>query len=193
MPFSEVDDIANLRRHNRTFRNAYRELQKTGWYHSNQNAWNLLQTAKPGFFLVHDGPSLFGDNGDYCLFVIEESNGRNKTSTEIGIIFDVEDNTFELDETVLHRQQQNPPFKSICDLVDYHRMNGIDLDEDFAYSNWECDYEEESDVYEGMLIVSGREEGPDSDEVESMLENLVDESKDIYRSVTLYKPILEKD
>ena len=57
----------------------------------------------------------------------------------------------------------------------------------------ECDYEEESDVYEGMLIVSGREEGPDSDEVESMLENLVDESKDIYRSVTLYKPILEKD
>ena len=83
--------------------------------------------------------------------------------------------------------------KSICDLVKYHERHGIELDEDIANINWECDYEDEYDVYKGGIIVSGREEGPYSDEVYGILDNLVEESKSKYRSMSLCKPISKKD
>ena len=100
-------------------------------------------------------------------------------------------NTFQLDEDSLdyhalkNHYQENPPFKSICNLVEYHGRNGIKLDEDIANINWECDYEDEYDV-------SGREEGPYSDEVYGILDHLVEESKMKYSSITFSVPILKK-
>ena len=192
MPFSEVDDIAKLRRENRTFRYAFWELQRAGWYHG-YHGWDLLEAEEEGHFLVHDGPCMshVSLHDCHCLFVIEESNGIDKTPSSIGITFDDEANSFQLDEDSLDynalktHYQENPPFKSICNLVEYHGRNGIKLDEDIANINWECDYEDEYDV-------SGREEGPYSDEVYGILDHLVEESKMKYSSITLSVPILNK-
>ena len=96
MPFSEVDDIAKLRRENRTFRYALWELQRAGWYHG-YHGWDLLEVEEEGHFLVHDGPCMshVSLHDCHCLFVIEESNGIDKTPSSIGIIFDDEANTSE--------------------------------------------------------------------------------------------------
>ena len=121
MSFAEVDDIAKLRRENRTFRHAFRELQRTGWYHGS-DGWDLLKSEEEGHFLVHDGPCMsphVSHHDCHCLFVIEESNGRDKTPSSIGITFDYEANSFQLDEDCLDfdalktQYQKNPPFKSI--------------------------------------------------------------------------------
>ena len=44
-----------------------------------------------------------------------------------------------------------------------------------------------------MVIVGGGDEGPDSEEVYLMLENMVQESKEGYGLIDLYKPVLKKD
>ena len=53
-------DFLSLKRNNRAFRSAFRELQRTGWYYGHGdcylNGLCLLQRAEQGHFFVTDGP-----------------------------------------------------------------------------------------------------------------------------------------
>ena len=112
------DLVSMMRKESRTFRAAFRELVRTGWYHGKDGS-DLIEKMSKGWFLIHDPPCDFGhsyDNSCNCVFVIEVSNGRKKTSTTIGITFDDEENTFQLNEDCLQNGQENPPFDSICKL-----------------------------------------------------------------------------
>ena len=188
-----MDFASRMRRESRTFRSAFRELQRTGWYHGKDGSELVYQMSR-GNFLIHDPPCLsFGHpcKSCNCCFVIEVSNGRGKATMTIGIVFDYEENAFHLNEDCLRNGCEIPLFDSVCKLVNYYQTNSIAIDWDIAETLWNMDYESESDVFEGIVIAGG--EDPDSEEIGMMLDDLVQQSKESYSSVDLYEPILKKD
>ena len=187
-----MDFASRMRRESRTFRSAFRELQRSGWYHGKDGSELVYQMSR-GKFLIHDPPCDFGHSGNpcNCSFVIEVSNGRGKTTMTIGIVFDYEADAFHLNEDCLRNGYVIPLFDSVCKLVKYYQINSIALEWDLAEILWNIDYESESDVFEGIVIAGG--EDPDSEEIGMMLDDLVQQSKESYTSVDLYEPILKKD
>ena len=175
MSTSEEDLISSMRRQSKTFRFAFRELQRTGWYHDSNDRYSQLQSTSHGNFIIHDGPCSFHGSCD-CLFVLEVSNGRKQASTPIGITFDIEADTFQLNEDCLHRYQKNPPFNSICDLVEYYQKNVMEI---LVLDN--------EDEFGNIIIYNG-----DPDAIDGMFQNSRLESQNKYLPIVLDNPILKK-
>ena len=169
-----------LRRKSRNFRSAFREFQKSGFYHGPDDGTHLVNGSESGDFAIFEGDE------DHCL-LIDISNGKGKATTSIGIKFDLETETFHLDDSCLDPREKIPLFQSICDLVNYYQDNEIELEQDFAEDIWRLDYEEESDVYADMVICGPTD---DPEAIEFHLEGLVEESKNEYCTIILGDPIL---
>ena len=192
-----MDIISLMRRENRAFRYAFRELQRTGWYHE---PWTFvgcdlpLQIAEEGNFLITDGPCS-SHHDCYCLFVIEVSTGRYEKSEEVGISFDEDANTFQINEDCLDGPH-NPKFDSICALVEYYQTHAIiEVDQETDRDSWD---EEEYDLFENSVITGPwGDDGPNSDqmdEVVALMDEVVQESRlhESYRTICLNEPIEKK-
>ena len=152
-----MDYKSSLRRKSRKFRSAFRELQQSGYYHGSNHGIDLLQESEQGNFLIHDG------NGDKCVCVLQVSNGSwdnlllppplgwYKATIPIGIVFDIDNEIFHLDESCLDSEESIPTFETICGLVNYYRDRQeerfIQLNRPFAEGIWRLDYGDEGDVY----------------------------------------------
>ena len=115
----------SLRKSSRKFRYAYRELQKSGFYHGSDDGIELLDGSNDGAFRICDGYE------EYCM-LLKVSNYQSIIS--IGIIFDDNTEKFHLDESSLSSNKEIPMFESICDLVKNYEHDAIELNIDFAES-----------------------------------------------------------